>query len=119
MKSFSIFAGSLVLLASFAAFASAVRAQETTAPPVIVKIKQPKSAVFKGEVLHADSVEIIVRDRQNYLLVRTFTFSPKVHDKMAEIIARGGYQYGDKVTVIYQSGRDVALEIKGKPSPPH
>jgi len=35
---------------------------------------------------------------------------------MQRIFNAGGYQYGDKVTVWYRSGTDVALKIKGKPS---
>jgi hypothetical protein len=35
---------------------------------------------------------------------------------MQKIFNEGGYQYGDKVVVWYQSGSTVALNIKGKPS---
>jgi hypothetical protein len=37
---------------------------------------------------------------------------------MQQIIDKGGYQYGDRVTVIYNSANQIALKIKGKPSRP-
>jgi hypothetical protein len=35
---------------------------------------------------------------------------------MQKIIDKGGYQYGDKVTVMYDSVSEKAVQIKGKPS---
>ena len=48
--------------------------------------------------------------------LHTFTYSPKIRDKMQSLFNSGGYQYGDKVAVWYRQGTDVALKIKGKPS---
>jgi hypothetical protein len=48
--------------------------------------------------------------------LHTFTYSPKIHDKMQTLFNSGGYQYGDKVAVWYRQGTDVALKIRGKPS---
>jgi hypothetical protein len=48
--------------------------------------------------------------------LRTFTYSPGLHDKMQEVFNAGGYQYGDNVVVWYRQGTTVALNIKGKPS---
>jgi Spy/CpxP family protein refolding chaperone len=105
--------------------AMAARAQVTTAPAIRAKIKQPKTQLiwFKGEVLHADQRSIIVRDPQDPRFVRTFTYSPRVQEKMDRILENGGYQYGDRVKIQYQAGQagsnpDVALDIKGRPSKP-
>jgi len=35
---------------------------------------------------------------------------------MQKIIDKGGYQYGDKVTVYYDPATRKAMKIKGKPS---
>jgi hypothetical protein len=37
---------------------------------------------------------------------------------MQTIVDKGGYQYGDKVTVFYDPTSKKALKIKGKPSKP-
>jgi hypothetical protein len=37
---------------------------------------------------------------------------------MQKIVDKGGYQYGDKVTVYYDPQSHTALKIKGKPSRP-
>lgn len=122
MKSFKILAGTLAVFGAVTVAAPGVRAQVTIAQPINIKTpKQPKTpqvARFQGEVLHADSASIMVRDRKDARFIRTFTYSPKVRDKMEKIIARGGYQYGDKVQIRYQPGKEVALDIKGRPSKP-
>jgi hypothetical protein len=35
---------------------------------------------------------------------------------MQRIVDKGGYQYGDKVTVLYDQASQKALKVKGKPS---
>jgi hypothetical protein len=37
---------------------------------------------------------------------------------MQKILDAGGYQYGDKVEILYTPGSTVALRIQGKPSKP-
>jgi len=37
---------------------------------------------------------------------------------MQQIIDKGGYQYGDKVTILYEPATLRAMKIKGKPSKP-
>ncbi len=37
---------------------------------------------------------------------------------MQKIFDAGGYQYGDKVAILYKPGSTVALRIAGKPSKP-
>jgi hypothetical protein len=51
--------------------------------------------------------------------LHTFSYSPRIRDKMENILNAGGYQYGDKVVVWYRRDTDVALKIKGKPSKPN
>lgn len=122
MKSSKIAIAALAAAAVLTASAGGARAQVTTAPAIHVKVKQPKTLKwFKGEVLHADQLSIIVRDRQDPRFIRTFTYSPKVKEEMDKILERGGFQYGDKVQIRYQpdqsaSGKDVALDIRGRPS---
>ena len=58
---------------------------------------------------------ITVRGGENENQVRTFTYGPEIRDKMQELLASGGYQYGDKVSHrISMPNSDVALSIKGK-----
>jgi hypothetical protein len=117
MKSSKVVAA-LALAAGLAAGATAARAQVTIGPSIHINAspRKPQFAKFKGEVLHADAISIIVRDPKDSRFIHTFTYSPKVKEQMDKIIAKGGYQYGDKVEIHYQPGQDVALEIKGKPS---
>ena len=107
----------LVLVALAAAFALTLAAQDTQKP---IRLKAPKPQIlkFRGEVVHASSVQMIVRGRENEKVVRTFTYSPQVKEQMDRIVDRGGYQPGDRVEVHHEAGSDVALKIKGKPSKP-
>jgi hypothetical protein len=92
-----------------------------TSQPIVVKSSkppQPKPLRFLGEVLSSNTQSMTVRSRDNARMIRTFTYAQGLHDSMQQIDARGGYQYGDKVEVEYAPGSDIALRIKGKPSPP-
>ncbi len=100
---------------------SPAAAQETTTSPVTLKAKTTKPAkikidTFKGEVVRMNTVSIIVRDPKNSYVVRTFTFSSDLNKKLQSLIARGGYQPGDMVTIRYKDGSAEANSIKGKPS---
>ena len=75
-----------------------------TAVPIIVNAVKPKPsglAKFEGTVMHANIAQITVRAKGNDLGVRTFTLSQAATAKMQQIVDKGGYQYGDKVTVFY------------------
>jgi hypothetical protein len=37
---------------------------------------------------------------------------------MQKIVDKGGYQYGDKVTIYYNPSTMQAMKVKGKPSKP-
>jgi|SRR5208282_2733699 hypothetical protein len=117
MKSYRIFAAA-ALAAAMAVAAAPARAQVTTSDPIVVKQNRPKPVWLKAEVVHADAHSIIVREQVNSLAVHTFTYSPKIQSSMQQLTDQGGYQYGDKVKILYQPGDTVALKIAGKPSKP-
>ncbi len=116
----------LVMLAMLSAVPAAAQEQQPdTVPldkPIVVKEKKPKTQSqyqkFQGTVMHANPAQITVRGLENQLVVRTFPLSRDASDKMLHIIDRGGYQYGDKVTVLYDPVTQQAVKIKGKPSRP-
>jgi hypothetical protein len=92
-----------------------------TAVPIIVNAVKPKPsglAKFEGFVMHANTAQITVRAKGDDLAVRTFPLSEAVAAKMQQIVDKGGYQYGDKVTVLYDAASQKAIKIKGKPSKP-
>jgi len=94
-----------------------------TAVPIIVdavkpKPKNPGMGKFEGYVMHANIAQITVRAKDNETSLQTFTLSEKASAKMQTIVDRGGYQYGDKVTVYYDPTNRKAMEVKGKPSKP-
>jgi hypothetical protein len=92
-----------------------------TAVPIVVNTIKPKPlpngiAKFDGTVMNATSVQITVKAKGDDMAVRTFALSPAASAKMQETIAKGGYQYGDKVTVLYNQSSLEAVKIKGKAS---
>jgi hypothetical protein len=92
-----------------------------TAVPIVVNTVKPKPlpngiAKFDGTVMNATSVQITVKAKGNDMSVRTFALSQAASAKMQETIAKGGYQYGDKVSVLYNQGSLQAVKIKGKAS---
>ena len=92
-----------------------------TAVPIVVNTIKPKPlpsgmAKFDGTVMNATSVQITVKAKGDDMAVRTFALSQAASAKMQQTIAKGGYQYGDKVSVLYDQGSQLAVKIKGKPS---
>jgi hypothetical protein len=91
-----------------------------TAVPVIVNAVKPKPkpgiAKFEGFVMNANIAQISVRAKGSDLTIRTFPLSPAASTQMQKIVDKGGYQYGDKVTVLYDAVTEKAVKIKGKPS---
>ncbi len=118
-----------MLAAGLAISAGTVRAQVAeglVAAPIVVrtisKIK-PKGTPagmtwMKAEVIVANTNTIVVREQGNEMTIHTFNFSPELRDKMQAILDKGGYQYGDKVNILYPLGQTVAVRIHGKPSKP-
>lgn len=137
MKNYKILGSSLVLAGALAfsgspaqaqvAAAAAAAAAANVVAPVVVKVfdtvtrkkEIPEGSNWlKAEVIHADSQTIIVRERQNGMMIHTFNFSPDLKDRMQAILDKGGFQYGDKVGILFMPGQTVALRIHGKPSKP-
>ena len=75
-----------------------------TAVPIIVNAIKPKPsglAKFEGTVMNANIAQITVRAKGNDMAIQTFTLSRQASARMQQIIDKGGFQYGDKVTVMY------------------
>jgi hypothetical protein len=92
-----------------------------TAVPIIVNAVKPKPsglAKFQGFVMHANGAQVTVRAKDNDMAVRTFNLSEPAATKMQQLIEKGGYQYGDKITVYYDPQSLQAIKFKGKPSRP-
>ena len=94
-----------------------------TAAPIIVAVVKPKPKPtgldkFEGFVMHANNAQITVRAKGNDMAIRTFPLSQAASSSMQKIIDRGGYQYGDKVTIFYDPTTNKAIKIKGKASKP-
>jgi hypothetical protein len=132
MKSLSKVAGFglPLLLAACGALSSPAAAQTPVSPivvdtavPIIVNAVKPKPkptglAKFEGFVQHANIAQITVRAKGNDLSIQTFPLSEAASAKMQQIVDKGGYQYGDKVTIFYDPATQKAMKIKGKPSKP-
>jgi hypothetical protein len=118
------------LAAGFAVFAAAAASAQVpasvavpvveTAVPIIVNTikpnKGPQPPKFEGTVLNATVAQITVRAKGNDMAIQTFSLSPEASAKMLQIIDKGGYKYGDKVTVFFDPETKKALKVKGKPS---
>jgi hypothetical protein len=133
MKAIAKIAGlSAAALVMTGIFSAPVRAQVPevvkpviidTAVPIIVNTIKPKSKTaglgrFDGYVMHANTIQITVRAKGNDMSLQTFALSERASSEMQTIVDRGGYQYGDKVTVYYDPTSLKALKVKGKPSRP-
>lgn len=113
------FAGMLSPSASAQTPATVVPIVVDTAAPIIINAIKPKPtglSRFDGTVMIANTAQITVRARGNDMAVRTFALSPQAASQMQAIADKGGYQYGDKVTVMYDPVSLQAVKLKGKPS---
>jgi hypothetical protein len=113
----------IALLAAAAAFAAPPSPAQVVSAPIVVRTPSPTQSQkaargnwLKAEVIHADSNSMVVREESNGMMIHTFTYTPQVQAQMQRILDAGGYQYGDKVKVLYQQGQTVALRVRGKPS---
>lgn len=105
------------LAASFTICPSAhAQTSVNAAAPIVVKERPTKTVWMKAEVVHADKHSIIVRERDNSMMIHTFTYSEKAQNKMDLILDAGGYQSGDSVKIRWLPGGAEALDIKGRPS---
>jgi hypothetical protein len=92
-----------------------------TATSIIVSAVTPKPKVtgltkFEGFVMHANNTQITARAKNNDLTIQTFTLTGDAATKMQALIDKGGYQYGDKITIFYDHQSMQAVKFKGKPS---
>ncbi|HTT32717.1 MAG TPA: hypothetical protein VMH48_03865 [Methylomirabilota bacterium] len=130
MKFFAKLAGIGLPLLVAGAFCPSARAQASVAPvvvdttvPIIVNVIKPKPKAnglvkFEGFILHANIAQITARAKTNEMSIETFALSPEASAKMQQIVDKGGYQWGDKVTVYYDPATMKAFKFKGKPSKP-
>lgn len=129
MKPFFKIAGALLATAVMTALSCPRASAQTpvsvapividTAVPIIINAVKPKPtglSKFEGFVMHANTAQITVRAKGNDMAVRTFALSPEAATKMQEIVEKGGYQYGDKITVMYNPSSLQAVKLRGKPS---
>ena len=93
-----------------------------TAAPIVVNAVKPKPkpgiAKFEGFIVNATITQVTVRAKNNEMAIRTFPLTETAVAKMQQVIDKGGYQYGDKVTVMYDNVSEKAVKVKGKPSKP-
>ena len=118
----------LPLIFVAAAFSSPAAAQNPitpivvdTAVPIVVNAAKPKPtglSRFEGFIMHANIAQITVRAKGNDQAIQTFSLSDAAAAKMQQIIDKGGYQYGDRVTILYDPATLKAIKVKGKPSKP-
>jgi hypothetical protein len=91
----------------------------SVAAPIVISAVKPKPsglAKFEGFVMNANTTQITVRAKGNDMAVQTFTLSQQASTKMQQTIDKGGYQWGDKVTVMYDPNSLKAVKVKGKAS---
>jgi hypothetical protein len=90
-----------------------------TAVPMVVNAVKPKPtglSKFEGYVMNANVAQITVRAKGNDMAIQTFALSPQAAAKMQAVVDKGGYQYGDKITVLYDPASLQVIKLKGKPS---
>ena len=113
-------AAALVAFAARAANAQVPIPVAEAAVPIIIETikphKGPQPPKFEGTVINATIAQITVRARGNDMAIQTFPLTPEASAKMLQIIDKGGYQYGDKVTVLFDPDTKKAFKVKGKPS---
>jgi hypothetical protein len=119
MKSYRYLLLAAALAAAAATAISPLKAQTGESTPIIVKQsapKTPKAVWLNAEVVRADRVSIVVRERNNLVAIHTFTYGDQLKPKMEAVANEGGFQSGDRVKILYQPGQSVALKVHGKPS---
>jgi hypothetical protein len=117
------FVAAAVFCPSAAAQAPIVPVVVDTAVPLVVNAVKPKPKTnglvkFEGFVMNANTAQITARAKESELTILTFPLSQPASQKMQQIVDKGGYQYGDKVTIYYNPATMQAVKFKGKPSKP-
>ena len=94
-----------------------------TAAPIVVgavealvKPKQPNgTAKYEGYVMHANGAQVTVRSKYSETSLQTFPLIGEAASQMQKYIDQGGFKYGDKITIYYNSQYQ-AVKFRGKPS---
>jgi hypothetical protein len=94
-----------------------------TAVPIVVNAAKPKPkqtglVKFQGYVQNANIAQITLRAKKNETNIQTFSLSFPMSEKMQKIVDKGGFQYGDKVTIFYDPSTMKVMKFKGKASKP-
>jgi hypothetical protein len=94
-----------------------------TAVPIIINAVKPKPknvglTKFEGFILNANIAQVTLRAKDDERSIQTFTLSQNASAKMQQVIDKGGYQWGDKVTLFYDPANRQVMNFKGKPSKP-
>ena len=94
-----------------------------TAVPILINAIKPKPKAnglvkFEGFVMTANIAQITARQKGNDLTIQTFPLSQEASTKMQQVVDKGGFQYGDRVTIFYNPATLQAVKVKGKPSKP-
>ena len=128
LKTVGLAAPAALMAAAFlcppaAAQAPAVPIVVDTAVPILVNAVKPKPKTnglvkFEGFVMNANIAQITARAKNSELTIETFPLSQEASAKMQQVVDKGGYQYGDKVTIYYNPTTMQAMKFKGKPSKP-
>jgi hypothetical protein len=130
MKLLGKFAGVVALTAAASGWGVVPAAAQTPVPapvvlgaPIVIGAIAPKPKYtglgkFEGYVQNANIAQITVRQKGNETSLQTFTLTQEMSQRMQTIVDRGGYQYGDKVTIYYDPQTKQAVRIKGKPARP-
>src|SRR5262249_17519502 len=118
----------MLALGAFAPTPASAQGPEVVAPVIVdtaaaiaVKAIKPKNTgltKFEGTVMQANIAQITVRAKGNDMAIQTFPLSQDASVRMQVIVDKGGYQYGDKVTVFYDPATTQVIRFKGKPSKP-
>jgi hypothetical protein len=101
--------------------AAAVPVILDTAVPIVVSVVKPKPTglvKYQGTVMHANTAQITMHAIGNETKIQTFSLSQVAAVKMQTVVDKGGYQYGDKVTVFCDPTSGQVINFKGKPSKP-
>jgi hypothetical protein len=86
-----------------------------SAVETLVKPKPNGLGKYEGYVMHANNAQVTVRARNNEMSLETFPLTGDAATKMQTYIDQGGFKYGDKITIYYNS-QFQAVKFKGKPS---
>lgn len=96
----------LLLLAMSGAM---LAAQSPSGAPIIIRQKPaPSSAEYTGTVQSFSHASITVKDQRNPYGLRTFPFTVDLRERLTNF----HLDYGDKVTVVYETTHGFAIQLK-------